>query len=158
MQQYRIEDGHDEDCGICMEKMKVARLLRCGHKFHLFCLMQMIINGKSSCPICRADIYTGRPMSHSQPQNYNRELQAEQEGQPNLNINGAVQPQVPQNSTDMISLGNAHMAQNLVSEAAIERVREECPTLLREQIIQILQRAGSPELAIIMLSDSNDNA
>ena len=156
MQQSRIEEGHDEDCGICMEKMKVARLLRCGHQFHLFCLMQMIINGKASCPICRADIYTGMPMP--MPQMYNPEPQVEQEVQQDQNINGAVQPQGPQNGTDMISLGNAHMAQTLESEAAIERVREVYPTLLTEQIIQVLQRAGSAELAIIMLSEPYDNA
>ncbi|XP_051891383.1 probable E3 ubiquitin-protein ligase DTX2 isoform X2 [Pristis pectinata] len=71
----RIEEHPDEDCIICMEKLSalsgydgmsrtrtiqsdaVGKLARCGHVFHLLCMMAMYENGNKDgslqCPSCK---------------------------------------------------------------------------------------------------------
>ncbi|XP_078278397.1 putative E3 ubiquitin-protein ligase DTX2 isoform X1 [Rhinoraja longicauda] len=71
----RMEDHLDEDCIICMEKLSalsgydgmsctrtiqsnaVGKLSRCGHVFHLLCMMAMYENGNKDgslqCPSCK---------------------------------------------------------------------------------------------------------
>ena len=52
--EYRLEEKVEEkSCGICIGKMRLAVKLHCGHEFHKFCVMQMIANGKTRCPICK---------------------------------------------------------------------------------------------------------
>jgi len=51
------------ECAICMEKIKRKNKVktRCGHSFHLTCLMQNVERGLSKqgshCPICREHLY-----------------------------------------------------------------------------------------------------
>lgn len=47
------------ECAICMESIVVGRRLRCGHVFHLKCLLGWIKEcdgGKCTCPLCRSDL------------------------------------------------------------------------------------------------------
>eukprot|EP00826_Nyctotherus_ovalis_P060906 TRINITY_DN8607_c0_g1_i3.p1 TRINITY_DN8607_c0_g1~~TRINITY_DN8607_c0_g1_i3.p1 ORF type:complete len:189 (+),score=48.82 TRINITY_DN8607_c0_g1_i3:815-1381(+) len=66
MTRFTFEDGKEEDCGICLEKMKAAWKLKCGHHFHRECLVQMILNDKDKCPICRCDVYLGPAAANNQ--------------------------------------------------------------------------------------------
>ncbi len=57
-----ICEGDADVCPICMEDLKVARQLGCGHVFHVQCLLGWVqeCNGYScTCPICRSDLITG---------------------------------------------------------------------------------------------------
>lgn len=159
MQEQKFEEGKEEDCGICMEKMKVSRKLRCGHCFHQFCLMQMIINRKTNCPICREDIYHGAERGHPQanpaphPVGPQQVPQAPPEAPPgngNFRINQQVIGNIVQNMFMPFNIGgNPHQP----SEADIERVREVYPDMQREQIVQEILRSGSVEQAIMTISE-----
>ncbi|KAG9458501.1 hypothetical protein H6P81_003009 [Aristolochia fimbriata] len=51
--------GEDEDCAVCMSKMKRgggATELRCGHLFHTECLDQWCSVGGATCPFCRSSL------------------------------------------------------------------------------------------------------
>lgn len=69
-----VDEGDAHTCPICMEDIKVARKLGCGHVFHVQCLLGWVqeCNGYScTCPICRSDLITGhfgqeRHQSHDQ--------------------------------------------------------------------------------------------
>ncbi len=56
MNKYVLEAADNETCGICMGVMKAAVFLPCGHPFHKFCLIQLVISGKSVCPLCKQNI------------------------------------------------------------------------------------------------------
>lgn len=47
--------NYNDDCAICREKMKTAKILACGHLFHLHCLHSWIQHhvSKPTCPTCR---------------------------------------------------------------------------------------------------------
>ena len=47
---------NDEECIICTEKLKEARVLNCNHYFHLICLSKWFEKGQTTCPICRKEI------------------------------------------------------------------------------------------------------
>lgn len=131
MQVQYIDPKDAEDCGICLEKMYVARKLLCGHYFHQFCIMQMIINSKNCCPICRADLYTGR----AGEQHY-------QEGN---------------NSQGVLRNENINAMRGILSSqspnANIERVREIFPHLSADEILAEISRLGSVELAIASFAE-----
>jgi len=49
-----------EDCAICREPMSAAKVLPCGHIFHLHCLrawLQQSGSDNFTCPICRAPLF-----------------------------------------------------------------------------------------------------
>uniref|UniRef100_H2ZVB8 E3 ubiquitin-protein ligase n=1 Tax=Latimeria chalumnae TaxID=7897 RepID=H2ZVB8_LATCH len=72
----KVKNPPDEDCSICMERLvtsssyeetvsykgvkpeMVGKLSRCGHMYHLLCLVEMYINGNKDgslqCPTCKA--------------------------------------------------------------------------------------------------------
>uniref|UniRef100_A0A2K5W9E3 E3 ubiquitin-protein ligase n=1 Tax=Macaca fascicularis TaxID=9541 RepID=A0A2K5W9E3_MACFA len=56
----KVKNPPDEDCTICMERLVtlVGRLGRCGHMYHLLCLVAMYSNGNKDgslqCPTCKA--------------------------------------------------------------------------------------------------------
>lgn len=59
--QFRSADGSDSsmECAICIENINVGRRLRCGHVFHLKCLLGWIkeCDGEPcTCPLCRSDL------------------------------------------------------------------------------------------------------
>ncbi len=176
MQEFRFEDGKEEDCGICMEKMKVARKLRCNHCFHQYCLMQMILNKKTTCPICREDIYHGVPAAARRHVDTNPRVQPvpavvhepqmllEREARPEPRVQPAREPapglniRLNQNVIGNL-MQNVFLPFNLggnvpqVGEAEIERVREIYTDIPREQIVQEILRAGSVEQAIINIAE-----
>ena len=53
----RGENALDKNCPICFEEVDQAKVLPCGHFFHLACLRRWLETGKE-CPVCRADIAT----------------------------------------------------------------------------------------------------
>ena len=57
---FGFESMEEENCGICLEKLKKALKLPCGHCYHSMCLIQIIYQQISICPICRADIYSNQ--------------------------------------------------------------------------------------------------
>jgi hypothetical protein len=65
-----FEPTREQECGICISPMRVARKLRCGHCFHQFCIIQLLASAKTTCPICRKDIYpipTSAPVKLTEP-------------------------------------------------------------------------------------------
>ena len=133
-----------------MEKMKEARKLKCGHCFHQFCLMQMILNNKKTCPLCRVNIYTGQPMpDNRQPQRPPQRPLAPQQMPP------------PQNAGGNNRLGNFlphlflrnRLPNPLLSDANINRVQEVFPNLSREQIGREILIYGGVEQTILALSE-----
>ena len=46
----------DDDCVICTDKLNEARVLTCGHSFHLICLGKWFLKGYKTCPVCKEDI------------------------------------------------------------------------------------------------------
>ncbi len=171
MQEFHFESGKEEDCGICMEKMKTARKLRCNHCFHQYCLMQMILNKKTTCPICREDLYQGVPAAQRHPEPRPRpaaELRRDRVPPPTEQRPEPIpMPQPPQ---PQVNIGlNQHVIGNImqnvflpfnlggnvpqVGEADIERVREIYPNIPREQVVQEILRAGSVEQAILNIAE-----
>ncbi|KZV21805.1 hypothetical protein F511_02963 [Dorcoceras hygrometricum] len=65
---YKKGDGLIEgtDCAVCLsefQEMESLRLLpKCSHAFHLPCV-DTWLKSHSSCPLCRAGVYTSSPMS-----------------------------------------------------------------------------------------------
>ncbi len=156
MQEHKFEEGKEEDCGICMEKMKVARKLRCGHCFHQFCLMQMILNKKTSCPICRLDLYGDQPRQRPRREEIRRE-QPRAEPQPQ-----AARPNLQQHHHNnmfgnlmqnmfMPFMGGANVP--IVGEPDIARVLEVYPNMTRDQVVQEILRNGSVEQAILAIAE-----
>ena len=155
MQEHRFAQGKDEDCGICMGKMQVARRLRCGHCFHQFCLMQMILNKNTICPMCREDIYQARqpphqarpvpppPAAHGPP--------GRPPGGLPLGLGQRVIGSLMHNVFMPFSAGANRLH---VPEADIGRVLEVYPDLPRDQIIHQLVHAGSVEQAIRNIADT----
>ena len=45
-----------ENCPICSEVLSDARILKCGHVFHLICMREWIAKGNRKCPICHKEI------------------------------------------------------------------------------------------------------
>lgn len=50
----KTSGGEKEECGICLNYLDKARILPCGHQFHLVCLLQLIKSGYKKCPVWRA--------------------------------------------------------------------------------------------------------
>lgn len=47
--------GVDTTCIICLEEMKIAKKLNCGHMFHQQCL-RSLVEHNAQCPTCRTQI------------------------------------------------------------------------------------------------------
>ena len=50
-------DENDGDCSVCLETFKTpekARVMNCGHKYHLLCIDKWLMQ-HTSCPLCKAD-------------------------------------------------------------------------------------------------------
>ena len=56
----RARAHHDEECPVCLDEIGHGgdlMLTRCGHRFHVDCLIETLSDGSvRSCPICRTDI------------------------------------------------------------------------------------------------------
>jgi len=139
MKEHVFEEGKEEDCGICMEKMKVARRLPCNHCFHQFCLMQLILQRRTACPICRSDIYTG----DQRTENERREEQVQG------NLRRVDMGNLLRNAFVPILRRN----EQLITEPNIIRVQEIYPNITRDQIIQEIARHNSVEQAIIAIAE-----
>lgn len=126
---HHFDHKFSEECGICLERMFVARKLLCGHYFHQFCIMQMIMNCGNGCPICRADIYTGKPERAQRQDNTQRIAGNENVLAGREYING----QLP--------------------NAEIDRVREAFPNLSVEEILAEIGRVGTVEQAMMSFAE-----
>jgi hypothetical protein len=148
MEKFSFEVGKEEDCGICMEKMKTARKLRCGHCFHQFCLMQMILNKKTSCPICRSSIYGEQPRIQQGHPRREQEAQQDQAQRPeeNQNMLGSIMQNV---IMPFMRGGNAPR----VIENDIARIQEVYPNMSREQAVQELAAHDSVEQTILGIAE-----
>lgn len=148
MEKFSFEVGKEEECGICMEKMKAARKLRCGHCFHQFCLMQMILNKKTTCPICRTSIYGEQP--RAQQGHPRREQEVQPQDQPRAEENQNILGNIMQNVImPFMRGGNAPR----VLEADIARIQEVYPNISREQAVQELTTHENVEQAILSLAE-----
>ena len=52
------EEKHEDACMICLVELDSAhhKMAACGHCFHLDCISQWAIEGRSNCPSCRSDV------------------------------------------------------------------------------------------------------
>lgn len=55
-------DGDETmNCPICMEDFQKAELIQCfgvcAHEFHTLCLDSWLLGRKSTCPVCRKDLF-----------------------------------------------------------------------------------------------------
>eukprot|EP00826_Nyctotherus_ovalis_P011277 TRINITY_DN12943_c0_g1_i1.p1 TRINITY_DN12943_c0_g1~~TRINITY_DN12943_c0_g1_i1.p1 ORF type:complete len:215 (+),score=66.87 TRINITY_DN12943_c0_g1_i1:148-792(+) len=151
MEKFSYEVGKEEDCGICMEKMKAARKLRCGHCFHQFCLMQMILNKKTTCPICRTSIY--EEQSRAQ-QGHPRREEGQAQNQPQQRVDENANQNILGNIMQNVMMafmrgGNAPR----VLEADIARIQEVYPNMSREQAVQELAAHDSVEQTILAIAE-----
>lgn len=55
---FYIDKCPMEQCVICLDfiQEKNRSLLPCGHEFHATCLMENVVNGNNTCPLCRDEI------------------------------------------------------------------------------------------------------
>jgi hypothetical protein len=54
-----LTEGIDNDCAICIDKLKKGNeiiKLPCNHKFHLNCIKSYFLNYNNKCPMCRSNI------------------------------------------------------------------------------------------------------
>ena len=66
----------DEKCPICLEEMKEENGMattKCGHKFHLHCLLKSL-DSSNSCPMCRSEVRTCSSISTGKIQEINDTL------------------------------------------------------------------------------------
>merc|ERR1712000_796222 len=49
----------DQVCAICRDQMAIAKLLPCGHLYHLRCIRGWLEENQNSCPMCRYDLRKG---------------------------------------------------------------------------------------------------
>lgn len=59
--------GVDTTCIICLEDMKVAKKLNCGHMFHQQCL-RSLVEHNAQCPTCRTQIVLTPRETQPRPQ------------------------------------------------------------------------------------------
>lgn len=48
-----------DDCAICIDDMRPGQLavtLPCGHAFHCSCILQWLVRGSASCPLCKRSV------------------------------------------------------------------------------------------------------
>ena len=55
---FYIDKSPLDQCVICLDfiQEKNRSLLPCGHEFHATCLMENVVNGNNTCPLCRDEI------------------------------------------------------------------------------------------------------
>ena len=56
----QLLSASDQDCAICRDRLSAAKLLPCGHLFHLSCLrawLQQSGSNNFTCPVCRKALY-----------------------------------------------------------------------------------------------------
>jgi hypothetical protein len=61
-------DSHDDDCTICLDTLDtdVCKVLRCGHCFHITCIIPWFTSDgarRGSCPACRRELYEPAPLN-----------------------------------------------------------------------------------------------
>eukprot|EP00826_Nyctotherus_ovalis_P040063 TRINITY_DN3903_c0_g1_i13.p2 TRINITY_DN3903_c0_g1~~TRINITY_DN3903_c0_g1_i13.p2 ORF type:complete len:132 (-),score=21.63 TRINITY_DN3903_c0_g1_i13:149-544(-) len=129
MTEYEVRDVNDDDCGICMMKMKTALRLYCGHYYHSACILKMLTNNKTSCPVCKSpfDHYDGSS-SQLSGGNVLRSL-----------VRGMISPIFPRRTR--------------VSNRDIEEVARLFPNVSRWEIEAEILAAGSVEQAIGNISE-----
>lgn len=125
MQEYCLENGKEEDCGLCLGKMSLAVKLHCGHCFHKLCIMQMIQNERRTCPICKKPIR--KQFASIRGNRWTEQIILE-----NL-MENVFRPLINQREDTRIN------------EDDIERVRRVYPSLSRGEIANELINAGNLE-------------
>ncbi len=125
MSKYGVQDAEGENCGICMGPMRQAVFLPCGHPFHKFCLVQLVMSGKTLCPLCKQNI-DGKDIKSSRSLGKDAHYVMRRETR-------------PPNQT--------------VSEADIARVRRVYPSVSRDEVVEQIAFAGNAEQAILNLSE-----
>ena len=54
MHEYVLRKDEEIICEICMNRLKTAIKLSCGHCFHSGCILKMLQKNKKRCPICNS--------------------------------------------------------------------------------------------------------
>lgn len=129
MIEYEVKGTEENECGICMIKMKKAVKLYCGHYYHSECILKMLINNKKCCPVCKSsfDHYNGAS-SLENGQNVIGSI-----------MRGVINPLLPR--------------RNRVSEEDIEYVVRLFPNIPQWEIEAEIQSIGNIEQAIVNISE-----
>ena len=56
-----FDSDQNKDCPICIEEFEKGELIQsfgvCVHEFHISCLKSWLLGGKTTCPVCRHDLF-----------------------------------------------------------------------------------------------------
>ena len=124
MREYEIEE---EDCSICMMKMKAATKLCCGHHYHSKCVAKLLENNKKKCPVCN--------------ESFDKYYESQLEGN---------------NWFDKIlkkCINVFKPRRNIVTEEDIERLQRLFPSIPRGDLESEIAEAGSIDRAILNISE-----
>jgi hypothetical protein len=80
-------DSHDDNCTICLDTLDtdVCKVLRCGHCFHITCIIPWFTSDgarRGSCPACRRELYEPAPLNWPRAEPISPSLQHESDQSP----------------------------------------------------------------------------
>ena len=126
----------DQVCAICRDSMTVAKVLPCGHLYHLRCIRGWLEENQNSCPMCRYDL---RKATRADPgPNAIQQEQGEDADANNGGNGGFLEWFLP------FFGGGARP----IRPEDVDRILEMFPNINREVIVADLQQTGSAELTI----------
>eukprot|EP00826_Nyctotherus_ovalis_P062807 TRINITY_DN914_c0_g1_i14.p1 TRINITY_DN914_c0_g1~~TRINITY_DN914_c0_g1_i14.p1 ORF type:complete len:288 (+),score=76.26 TRINITY_DN914_c0_g1_i14:620-1483(+) len=123
MREYEIKE--EENCGICMMRMKTAMKLCCGHYYHANCVAKLLENSKKTCPVCK--------------ESFDKCYESQPESGFDL---------IVRKVTELLG-----MRRSRATEADVNRLQRLFPNIPRADLENEIVEAGSVERAILNISE-----
>jgi len=133
MPEYILKEDEENDCAICMLKMKLAVKLYCGHCYHSSCIIQMLNRDMKCCPVCKSP--------------FDRHYATDSVSR---NIGRMMFSNIMRNVVDPIL---TRATRRIANEREIERIADVFPSIPRDEIEHEIIEAGSVEQAILNFSE-----